>query len=89
MPSEMHKDWYESAQLRREVADLTALLCEVARAWPTKATMPETLRTWYRAHKEQDRARVEQARAQRLVTIARLERDRQQIDEELAALRRT
>ena len=67
-----------------KIRELTALLCEACSKWGQE--MPESVRLWWEAHQAQDRAEMEQMKRQRKESAARLRRQREQIERELAEL---
>jgi hypothetical protein len=78
---------------RRKTRELMALLCAACTAWGH--SMPASVAAWWVQHQKRDARRSSAAaqkaaasRRARTVAITRLERQRSQIDAELATLRK-
>lgn len=62
------------------------MLCEASTAWGGQ--MPKTLQLWKERHDAVDRSRAEEQKRETARSIARLERQQEEIADELEALRR-
>lgn len=79
----------DNARLHRELDHLTALLCEFAQhvaPIQTPDLWPETVRTWWALHQRKDAARLKRQQLNKDAAKARLRRQREEIDQELAKL---
>ncbi len=81
------RDQYESGEKTKEIAELTALLCEAcAQLELHNVLMPATLDAWWQRHQvEDERRRADQARNREYET-ARLRRIIQEAQDELRNL---